>query len=732
MWREYSIGFIRKNRASSLSVMVAAFIASLCLSFLCCMAYNFWVYNMEKIVLDEGDWQGRITGDISAEDMLILQNFANVERAVKNEELSGDQETVIDLYFKNPRTIFEDMPLITERLGLEPEAQSFHLSLLSNYLIHDPQDATPSLLLTFYIVIVLLVSLSLVLIIHNSFAVSMNARVHQFGIFSSVGATPGQIRTCLIQEAAILCSVPVLIGNVLGILLSYGAREGIEVIVADMPGRYDIGFHYRPAVFVITILLSALTVLFSAWLPARKLSKLTPLQAIRGTDVIGLKRKRNSRILALLFGVEGELAGNALKAQKKALRTSTLSLTLSFLGFTMMLCLFSLTDLSTKYTYTQRYQDKWDVMVTVKDVKAESFDLTEELRELNGVRDLIFYQKAEACLTLSEDAMSRELAELGGVKAVAGDAVRDLESGWEIRAPIVVLDDAAFLEYCQQAGVPSRPDGVIILNRIWDSINSVFRYREYVPFIKEDLTEISLHNAGGEGGMEVPVLGYTQEVPVLKEEYEDYALVQFVPLSLWKREGGAIQAVEKDACIRILAGEGGTLSELDQLEQEITKQLMPFYAVESQNRMEDHMMNERIIGGYKLVIGFFCTLLAIIGIANVFSYTSGFLRQRRREFAQYMSVGISPAGMGKMFFVEALVIAGRPILITLPITVWFVEFTARASYLNPQEVWPEIPAGTIGLFCLLIVGCVGLAYYIGGKRVLKYSLAEALRDDTMA
>lgn len=732
MWREYSIGFIRKNRASSLSVMVAAFIASLCLSFLCCMAYNFWVYNVEKIVLDEGDWQGRITGDISTEDMFILQNFANVERAVKNEELSGNQETVIDLYFKNPRTIFEDMPLITKRLGVEPETQSFHLSLLSNYLIHDPQDETPPLLLTFYIVIVLLVSLSLVLIIHNSFAVSMNARVHQFGIFSSVGATPGQIRTCLIQEAALLCSVPVFIGNVLGILLSYGARKGIEVIVADMPGRYDIGFHYRPAVFVITILLSALTVLFSAWLPARKLSKLTPLQAIRGTDVIGLKRKRNSRILALLFGVEGELAGNALKAQKKALRTSTLSLTLSFLGFTMMLCLFSLTDLSTKYTYTQRYQDKWDVMVTVKDVKAESFDLTEELRELNGVRDLIFYQKAEACLTLSDDAMSRELAELGGIKAVAGDAIRESESGWEMKAPLVVLDDAAFLEYCQLAGIPSRPDGVIILNRIWDSINSVFRYREYVPFIKEDLTEIILHNAGGEGGMKVPVLGYTQEVPVLKEEYEDYALVQFIPLSLWKRAGGEIQAVEKDAYIRILAGEGGTLWELDQLEQEITKQLTPFYAVESQNRIEDHMMNERIIGGYKLVIGFFCTLLAIIGIANVFSYTSGFLRQRRREFAQYMSVGISPAGMGKMFCVEALVIAGRPILITLPITVGFVEFTARASYLNPQEVWPEIPAGTIGLFCLLIVGCVGLAYYIGGKRVLKYSLAEALRDDTMA
>ncbi len=43
------------------------------------------------------------------------------------------------------------------------------------------------LLLTLYLVILSLVSLSLILIIHNSFAVSMNARVHQFGILSSIG-----------------------------------------------------------------------------------------------------------------------------------------------------------------------------------------------------------------------------------------------------------------------------------------------------------------------------------------------------------------------------------------------------------------------------------------------------------------------------------------------------------------------------------------------------------------
>lgn len=733
MWKEYSIGFIKRNRVSSISVMVAAFISSLCLSFLCSTFYNLWVYEIEKIVLEEGDWQGRITGDISDDDLILIQNFANVERAVKNEELTGEDETVIDLYFQNPRTIFEDMPLITERLGLEHEAQTFHRLLLSRYLIHDPQAETPPLLLTFYLGILVLVSLSLVLIIHNSFAVSMNARVHQFGIFSSVGATPGQILICLLQEAAILCTAPILLGNLLGILFSYAAKQGMEIIAAEMPGRYDNGFHYQPAIFILTVLVSVLTVLCSAWLPARKLSRLTPLQAIRDTSVIEVKRKRNSRILSLLFGIEGELAGNALKAQKKTLRTSTLSLTLSFLGFTMMLCLFSLTDLSTKYTYIQRYQDAWDVMVTVKDTGIEEFRLPESFKDMEGVKDLTVYQKAEAFVTLTADVISPELTALGGPKAVAEGAVSGSEGFWEIKAPIVILDDSAFKAYCEQIGISARLDGAIILNRIWDSINSVFRYRDYIPFIRENLTAISLHSAEEKGGVaDISVLGYTQEKPVLKEEYEDYALVQFLPLSLWEKVGGDIKGVGKDTYIRILAKEGVTLSALSTLEHSITEQLEHSYTIESQNRIEDYITNERIIDAYKLVIGSFCSLLAIIGIANVFSYTSGFLRQRRREFAQYMSVGISPARMLKMFCVEALVIAGRPILITLPLTFLFVEFTARASYLNPQEVWPEIPIGTIALFSLLIIGFVSLAYYIGGKKVLKCRLSDALRDDTMS
>lgn len=734
MWKDYSVGFIRNNRASSISIMVAAFISSLFLSFLCSMFYNVWVYEVEKIVLEEGDWQGRLTGVTDAGDLLTIENFANVEKAVVNEALSGEQGIVADIYFHNVRTVYKDMPMIAKRLGLDEKAVSCHTLLLSRYLIHDPQDETPPLLLTLYLVILSLVSLSLILIIHNSFAVSMNARVHQFGILSSIGATPVQIRICLMQEAAVLCALPILSGNIIGIVLSFAAKRGIEYIAAGMPGQLPIGFHYHPLVLILAVLLSVLTVLFSAWLPAGKLSRMTPLEAIRGTGVTGLRRKRHSPILSILFGTEGELAGNALKAQRKALRTSTLSLTLSFMGFTMMLCFFSLTDLNTKYTYFQRYQDVWDIMITIKDTKIEDFRQSGPAQALEGmaeVRDAVAYQKAEALIQVPKDAVSPELTALGGLAAVAGASVSESEGVWQVRAPVIVMDDAAFIRYCEDTGITPGLDGTIILNRIWDSINSVFRYRQYVPYIREDQETIVLQNSGNKDTEEIPVLGYTQVPPVLREEYADYSLVQFIPVSLWHYMKGKTGTAEADTNLRILAGKGVTLTELNLLEKQITQMLGRSYEIESENRIKARIRNDSIIDSYKLVMGAFCSLLAMIGIANVFSYTLGFMRQRRREFAQYMSVGMTPAGIRKMFYAEVLVIAGRPVLITLPLTYLFIVFTAKASYLNPAEVWPEVPAAAIAVFSLAIVSFVALAYYIGGKRVLRENLSDALRDDTM-
>lgn len=732
MWKDYSIGYMKNNRACGISIMAASFIAALFLSFLCSLFYNFWLDSIEGTKLEDGDWHGRITGEINGYDLAELNHYANVEKAVINEELSGEQGIVVDVYFYNKRTVYQDMSSLINALGLTEHAADYNYQLLSLYFIRIPGDEMPRLLMPAYLAVVLLVCFSLVLVIHNSFAVTMNSRIHQFGILSSIGASPGQIRVCLIQEALMLAMVPILLGSLLGIALSFGTMRAMSAFVANLPGGREVVFRCHPVVLAAIFLLSAFTVLISAWIPARKLSRLTPLEAIRGTGELQLKKKKGICMLSALFGIEGELAGNACKAQRKALRTTTISLTFAFLGFMLMQCFFTLSGISTNHTYFEAYQDVWDVMVTVKDTGIADFEPMGKMKKIDGIRNSTIYQKTEALSVIPAENISEELLALDGLEAVAGSSVSVAENTFLVKAPIVILDDKSFEEYCVQIGIMPKLDGTILVNRIWDSRNSNFRNREYIPYLRENSNPITLQSSMQDGNqVEIPVLSYTQDCPVLREEYADYGLVNVVPLSLWKEIAEKIGVSDQDTYIRLLAKEGIALEELNALEENVAELIGEGYEIESENRIGEKVANDEMIMGYELILGAFCVLFAIIGIAHVFSNTLGFLHQRKREFARYMSVGIAPEGMRKIFCIEALVIAGRPVFMALVLTVTAVAIMIKASYLDPVEFIRVAPVVPIFLFILAVFGCIGLAYYLGGRKVLGSSLMDALRDDTM-
>lgn len=731
MWKIYSSDYIKNNRAVGYSIMAASFIAALFLSFLCSLFYNFWLDSAEN----------------------------------------GEKEV-------------------------------------------------PVVLAGFYLIAVSLVCLSLILVIHNSFAVSMRSRLHQFGIFSSIGATPGQIRICLLQEAFMVSTFPIPAGILAGILCSFGTVRAMGAFAENLAGGRKMDFAMHPAIFLVILVLSLLTVLLSAWIPARKLSRITPLEAIRGTGELQLEKKKSSFLLSALFGVEGELAGNALRAQRKALRTTTFSLIFAFLGFMLMQCFFTLSGISTNHTYFEAYQDVWDVMVTVKNVKMEEFGLTEEVRKVQGAESVVVYQKAEAESLIPADCISPELRAKGGPEALAGISPVDgdvqsssgfqssdedmqsssgfqssdeevessssslrsdenvqgssglspsAESVYLVKAPLVILDDESFAEYCGQIGIAGETGGVVVYNRIWDSAASNFRYPEYIPYIKEDLEKIilcrtvRLEEAGGEKAgeaaetaagesveekkeeteestekmpeglmenvVEVPILACSDTPPVLREEYEDYGLMQFMPLSLWRELSETLGGAETDLCIRAIAEERTSAEALDTLEKSIAEITGKEYETESENRIQEKRDNDTMIWGYKMILGGLCGLFALIGIASMFANTLGFLNQRKREFARLLSVGLTPEGIRKMFCIEATALIGRPLLSALMVTFAATACMIRMSYLNPSEFIRQAPVGPIFVFILTVFGFTALAYYLGGRKILRMDLAQALRDD---
>ncbi len=735
MWKDYSSGYIKNNRSSGMSVMIAAFISALLLSLLLGLFYNAWKYEIESIEQEEGGWQSRIVGEFSQEDIEYIKNFANVKDIVINEKEEQIPETMIDIYFNDMGAVLDNTLRITETLGVSSDKVIYNHELLAMYMIRDPQDTAPRLLFPLFILIAIIASFSLIIVIHNSFAVSMNARIHQFGIFSSIGATPKQIRSCLLQEAVALCILPILIGNLLGILISMGLIHMVNGLLNGVAGRHEAVFGYHPLVLAVTLLLTVVTIWISAWMPARKLSKLTPLEAIKNTGELQLKRKRKSPLLTCFFGMEGELAGNALKAQRRALRTASLSLIFSFLAFTIMQSFFALSGISTRETYFERYQGVWDIMVTVKDTDVDSFSETQKLQEIPEIRSAIVYQRAVAKRIVAEDEISEDMKSFGGFAAAGDNYVRETDGGWLVNVPIVILDDASFLAYCEQIGITPRLDGAVIWNQIRDVTDPDFRHPRYMPYVKGENVKSILRQSGNEEmTAEIPVLFYTEKVPVLREEYaklDYYELVHFIPVSLWKEIKGQIGGSEEDTYICMLGRENVTLEELDALQGQVEGLIAGNYKVESENRIQEVEANNKQIQGMMTIFGGFCVLLAVIGIGNVFSNTLGFVRQRKREFARYMSVGMTQGEIKKMFCVEALTIAGRPVLITLPLAVITVGYLLKTSYVEVATFLAEAPIIPVMIFMLAIWGTVAFAYYLGWRNIRKINLAEVLRDDTM-
>ena len=65
--------------------------------------YNFWRYEIESIKREEGDWQGRIVGQLDGQALEKIRCFVNVEKAVINETYTREGRTAVDIILRNKR-----------------------------------------------------------------------------------------------------------------------------------------------------------------------------------------------------------------------------------------------------------------------------------------------------------------------------------------------------------------------------------------------------------------------------------------------------------------------------------------------------------------------------------------------------------------------------------------------------------------------------------------------------
>ena len=200
-----------------------------------------------------------------------------------------------------------------------------------------------------------------------------------------------------------------------------------------------------------------------------------------------------------------------------------------------------------------------------------------------------------------------------------------------------------------------------------------------------------------------------------------------MPISLWKKIKRQIGGTEEDSYLCVRAKDGAAQEELNAVQEEIARLLEGNYVIEQENRIQKYETNNRQIQGMTALFSGFCILLAIIGIGNVFSNTLGFVRQRQREFARYMSIGMTPRELRKMFRIEAMVLACRPVLLSFPIVADAVGLMLRASYMEAGGFLAEAPFVPVSLFVLAILASVAAAYGLAWRKIRRIELAEVLK-----
>ena len=121
-------------------------------------------------------------------------------------------------------------------------------------------------------IVIGIVVLATVVVIYNAFHISIAERMKQFGLLRAIGTTKKQIMTLVIREASIM----ILIGIPLGIFFGIVSVYCIVFTFSKISGFGDFS-NLKVVISPLTLLISggigAVTIYFSAYLPARSAGK---------------------------------------------------------------------------------------------------------------------------------------------------------------------------------------------------------------------------------------------------------------------------------------------------------------------------------------------------------------------------------------------------------------------------------------------------------------------------
>lgn len=623
---------------------------------------------------------------------------------------------------KNPRKVYSYVD----------KTAANHAYILNNYILRfmglDSTDKIFNAL--FYSVggiVVAIIMIGSIFLIYNSFSISLNERTQQIGILSSVGATSKQLRNSVLFEGACIGVIGIPIGIVVGIVsigfvISVVDKNFESVLYTNVPLTLNV------SVFAIVgaATVSIITILISAYIPARKSANTPVMECIRQTNEVkvGYKVVRTSKLTQSIYGLEGMLALKNFKRNKKRYRSIVLSLVLSVVLFVSTSAF--VIDLKQASEQAKVVTD-YDIGFGTQDMSdSEMLQLYDKLKNTNGVYESSYQTFTEYLCTVSASELSDAYWETMGEHSL--NETVDLKIG------IQFIDDNTYMKFVNDLGLTGNQQSgkMIVVAKMESNKNDVKGVT--------DLSDMFINSS-----MNFTIIPQTNKEPKVAQDVSA-KFIEFMPLDTPPIVGGLEQRpyflqgivpwslkekfVSSDTIVKGLTFKSRNPSQsVAEMKRVIeSEKITSTYILLDTSEMLEESQNYIFIANvfaYTFII-----MISLIAVANVFNTISTNIKLRRRELAMLRSVGMSNKNFNKMMCFECIFYGMRALLFGLPLAVlssWLIYkgmFIGGADNLDFILPWFSIGVSVFSVFSVIFIT---MLYAV--SKIRKENIIDALRDD---
>lgn len=580
------------------------------------------------------------------------------------------------------------------------------------------------------IIMLSLVSIGCIIVIYNSFAISVMERKKEFGLLSSIGATKRQLSHTVFFEAVVVG----VIGIILGILGAYIGIGCVILIINNLISdmlEYKLHLVTNPLFIIIPVIFMIIVIGVSAFIPSRRASRVSPIEAIRQNDDIKINKKkiRTSKLALKLFGIEGEIALKNIKRNKKKYRVTIVSLFISIVLFISFSSYMNYT-LNTASSVMGEVPYDYQISYFGDDPNndKEALDKINEIVKNSDVKEYVSYSVSNLSIignyTYSDEYLDFYKSAYGddGIKALNNLKYQSIY--------ILALDDNSYNKYKKLIGLDK--DSVILLNKFKGvSYGNNKRVNYNIPVINNGNINIKICNFD-DNDEDVDTTKYCNKnidnIFVTNKSFdliEEFSYMDDFKLIVNKKLYDSISDSSTHYTqFNIISDNTNNIDKL-------TKDLDKYSNVNYTNIKEAMKQANNLILVVKILMYGFISLVTLIGVTSVFNTISTSMALRKREFAVLRSIGLTNRGFNKILFFESLFFGMKSLIFAIPVSIGITVLIhyALADMVSISTIiipWKYIIISIVSVFVIVL-----LTMMYSTSKIKKHNIIEQIREENI-